>query len=329
MEPSFTPAPGRSVLWKIVQFPLTRIVLALVFIVVATAAVSVALRFLTAAIGAFGPEDLAYRVPATLLTVLVVHGAYRLYVRVIERRRADELSLRGAASGLGIGIATGALLFSAVIGVIWACGSYRVLGTNPLSAVIPVLLLSITSGYVEEVVIRGIIFRIMEDGLGTWIALIVSAVLFGLLHAGNPNASAMSTIAIALTAGVMLAAAYVLTRKLWVAIGIHFAWNFTQGGIYGVAVSGNDVQGLLESELVGSDLIAGGAFGAEASIFTIVFGLLLGVFLLVRAHRRDCFVRPAWRRPRAIEVQTDVEPAMGQTPESTDQPPVPPDRLDP
>jgi len=144
--------------------------------------------------------------------------------------------------------------------------------------------------------VRGILFRIMEEALGTWLALILSALLFGLMHIANPNATLWGALAIAIEAGIMLAAAFVFTRRLWLAIGIHFAWNFVQGGIFGVAVSGNGVQGLLQSTLSGPPLLSGGAFGAEASIFAVIVCLAAGVYLTRAAWKKGNLIQPFWVR---------------------------------
>ena len=106
--------------------------------------------------------------------------------------------------------------------------------------------------------------------LGTWLALLISALVFGLLHLANPNATLMAGLAIALEAGLMLAAAYLLTGRLWLSMGIHFAWNFTQGGIFGAAVSGQTSSGIFSSVLQGPALLTGGDFGAEASVVAMV-----------------------------------------------------------
>jgi len=90
---------------------------------------------------------------------------------------------------------------------------------------------------VEEVLFRGFLFRTIRDIGGTWIAVAVSAVVFGALHAFNPGASAVSTIAIALEAGVLLALSYAATNRLWLPIGLHLGWNFAEGSIFGTAVS--------------------------------------------------------------------------------------------
>ena len=231
-----------------------------------------------------------------LLSVIAVHLAYIGFVRAVERRRPDELSGPGAARELGAGIAVGAGLLAISIGIIAALGHYRVTAVNPVSAIGPALAMSLSAGYIEEVLFRGVLFRIVEESLGTWIALAITSLLFGFAHALNPNATLFSSFAIALEAGILLGAAYVLTRRLWFVIGIHFAWNFCQGGVFGVSVSGLATDGLLESELSGPALLTGGQFGAEASIITLVLGAAAGAWFLVRSARRGRFVAPFWAR---------------------------------
>ena len=133
---------------------------------------------------------------------------------------------------------------------------------------------------------RGVVFRILEQWLGSWIALAISAALFGLLHLLNPGVTLLNAGAVMLEAGIMLAAAYMLTRRLWLCIGIHFAWNFTQGGIFSAAVSGGTTSGLLQAKLIGPTWLSGGAFGAEASVVAVVVCLAAGL-LLLRAARRN------------------------------------------
>ena len=144
--------------------------------------------------------------------------------------------------------------------------------------------------------LRGLFFRIIENWLGSWVALALSAALFGALHLGNPNATLVAGGAIAIEAGVMLAAIYMVTRRLWAAIGLHAAWNFTQGGVFGIPVSGFDVQGLLVPRITGSELLTGGDFGAEASLPAMLICTAFGIVLLVIAARRGQVIQPYWRR---------------------------------
>ncbi len=235
---------------------------------------------------------------SVIFTVVVVSFAYYGFFRAIEKRDITELSGPKAVTELARGIALGGLLFSATAGVLWLFGYYQVSGLNPLIVIIPGLVLSIFSGVIEELLIRGLLFRIMEESLGTWLALTISALIFGFLHLANPNATLWGAVAIAIEAGIMLAAAYVFTRRLWFPIGIHFAWNFFQGSIFGVAVSGNEVQGLLRSTLAGPDLLSGGAFGAEASIFAVIICLAAGVTLIALSMKKGNFIKPFWLRSK-------------------------------
>jgi membrane protease YdiL (CAAX protease family) len=222
--------------------------------------------------------------------------AYRAYVKLIERRRAVEFGAQGAWRELGSGLVIGTALFSATVGVLAALGLYTVQGWRDPAVLIPVLAMSVGAAVIEELLFRGVIFRIIEASLGTWIALAISAALFGLVHLGNPNATWLAAAAISLEAGVMLAAAYVLTRRLWLPIGIHAAWNFTQGGIFSVAVSGSQTDGLLVATLSGPSWLSGGEFGGEASVVTMLLCTALGAWLLVLARRRGNFVAPFWKR---------------------------------
>lgn len=227
------------------------------------------------------------------LTALVGYGAF---VRLVERRVATELAGAGAGRELGLGLALGLGLFSAVIGVLWLLGHYTVTGSNPPEVMGPVLALAIMAGLTEELLIRGLAFRILEAWLGSWTALALTAALFGALHLPNPGATLTSAAAIALEAGVMLAAAFMLTRRLWLAIGIHAGWNFTQTGLYGVATSGKAGTGLLKGELSGPAWLSGGGFGPEASAVAVAVCVAMGLALLWLAYRRGHFMAPSWRR---------------------------------
>jgi len=225
-------------------------------------------------------------------------AVYLAYVRWIERRwPVAELALPGAGRELGSGLVLGAALFCVTLGVLAALGLYEAHGLRSPAVLVAPLAVSLGAGVLEELLFRGIVFRLVENALGTWIALLVSAALFGGVHLGNPNATWFAGLAIALEAGVMLAAAYVLTRRLWLPIGIHAAWNFTQGGIFSVAVSGGSTRGLVDGALAPTpSWLTGGQFGAEASVVAIIACTALGILLLAMAHRRGRLVAPRWKR---------------------------------
>jgi hypothetical protein len=112
----------------------------------------------------------------------------------------------------------------------------------------------------------------------------------------------MAAIAIMVEAGVFLSAAYMLTRRLWLPIGIHAGWNFAQGGIFGVSVSGTGATGILQSTLTGPVWLSGGEFGAEASVVAIAICGTLGIALFFRVRSMNGLIAPYWRRAPAATL---------------------------
>jgi len=226
-----------------------------------------------------------------LMRALPALLAYLLLVRLVERRPIIELAPRRLLPDGAVGTAAGLLLFSAVVGVLYLLGSYHVTGTNPDAPWVPALLMvGLGAGIGEEIICRGVLFRIVEEGLGSWWALLVSALFFGAAHVGNPGATLWSSAAIAIEAGLLFGMIYHLTRSLPLCMGLHAAWNFAQGTIYGIPVSGTPADGWLVSTRSGPDWLSGGVFGAEASVVALGLCSLCTLALLVIALRRGSIV---------------------------------------
>lgn len=236
---------------------------------------------------------------AGLLLSATLLGLYVGLVRLMEHRAAHELA--PAPTQASVGIILGLALFSSVFGLLHVIGVARWHGVSARFDVIPVLAGSILAAVGEELSFRGGLFRLLEDSFGTTIALVASAAVFGLLHALNPGATVISTVSVALEAGVLLAAAYALTRNLWLPIGLHLGWNFTEGGIFGVSISGGAAaKGLFSVSLVGHTLLTGGQFGPEASVVAIVVCLAVAAVFLVLAVRRGRWLPMPRRAVRSV-----------------------------
>jgi membrane protease YdiL (CAAX protease family) len=233
---------------------------------------------------------------AILLQQLVPAGlAYLFLVRVIEHRRADELALRRWLPDGGKGLAIGLALISAVVAVLAVAGGYAITGFDPAALWWrDLLVVGLGTAVAEEILFRGVLFRVVEEGLGTWAALVISALFFGGVHMNNPNASLWSSFAIAVEAGLLLAALYHASRSLPLVIGVHAAWNFAQGTLYGIPVSGTRPSGLVIAETHGPAWLTGGAFGVEASVITVLLSAAITVGLVARARRLGTMV--PWRR---------------------------------
>ncbi|MBV9989728.1 MAG: CPBP family intramembrane metalloprotease [Alphaproteobacteria bacterium] len=232
-----------------------------------------------------GPDKVAAAIGLSLASALAILLVYWLSVRMMEHRKVTELAPSRAPAGLIGGAAIGFGLFALTMAVLSALGVASFAATPGNSLLAPANM-ALLAGIGEELLMRGVIFRIFEEMFGSLVALIVSAALFGAAHLGNPGATLQSGIAIALEAGLLLAACYMWTRSLWLAIGLHFGWNFTEGAIFGAAVSGNDFKGLYTTALHGPATLTGGAFGAEGSIVAVGACLTAAAVFLALAVRR-------------------------------------------
>jgi membrane protease YdiL (CAAX protease family) len=283
--------PG--LLKRIIQFPVTRIILGTLFVLIPLVTVNQLFKHLLAEEGKLAPPlSILMFVLMTILSVL----SYYAYVHWIEKRRLMELARTGALKELGIGCTIGFSLMATIMIILWVSGYYQVVAVNSIVLLLVPLFKTIFVGFFEEIWFRGVIFRIIDETLGSWLAIIISALIFGFLHLGNPNASFYSGLAIALEAGILLAAIYLYTRRLWMVIGVHFTWNFTLGSIFGVTVSGVETEGLLKSELTGPEIITGGAFGVESSIIALIVCLIAGAYFIHQSLKQGNITKPFWRR---------------------------------
>ncbi len=245
------------------------------------------------------------RIIAELGTTFAMLGALAVFARIVERRPPRELSLAQAPREALAGFAIGVGLLAATTGVLVLLGAYRVDPGGQVSALGRGVLSFLAPSLIEELVLRALFFKIAEEALGSWPAMILQAALFGALHLGNPGASAFGAIAIALEAGVLLAAVYMYTRRMWAAWALHFGWNWAQGSLFGIAVSGTKGHASwLLAKPVGPTWLSGGDFGVEASPVAVVLSLCASMLILRAAIRRGQLVgfRAQRARVRALRV---------------------------
>jgi membrane protease YdiL (CAAX protease family) len=222
------------------------------------------------------------------LTAGAAVWVYRWAVGYTEHRPVTELDPGNARAGLRNGVLLGLGLFTATITVIAIFGGYRITGWGSLGAFVSAVGLMACVAVTEEILLRGIVFRLIEEKAGTRAALAFSAVIFGALHLVNDGATIWGALAIAVEAGLMLGAAYVATRSLWLPIGLHFGWNLAEGGVFATTVSGSNSgeTGLFHSVMSGSTALTGGTFGPEAGVVAILACAVPTVYFLRLAARR-------------------------------------------
>jgi membrane protease YdiL (CAAX protease family) len=221
--------------------------------------------------------------------------AYILFYRYAENRKITELGRetfpRMALTGFTIGMA----IQAAIILIMYLAGSYRIEKINPAIDLLPAFSASLTAGFVAELLIRGVVFRILEEKLGTILTLLLMVVSFAILHLGIPGGSLVSVTATSLHAGLLLSAAYVVSRSLWFPIFLHFAYDFAEPGIFGGINPGiHENRSLFTPLFSGNHLVTGGAAGPQNSLQALIICLILSSIFLFRAKRKNQFIRPSW-----------------------------------
>lgn len=248
---------------------------------------------LVAGVTATGPG------PVPVLGAVVAVGVYWMVMRRLARRATPEIAWRGAGRQALLGSAIGLGFVMAAALLIAAFGGYSFSWAH--SAVLPTVasVVSVQAGaaVTEELMFRGVALQAIEQRWGSRVAVAVTALFFGAAHLANPGATLWSGLAIAAEAGVMLGAAFLWRRSIWLVVGVHFAWN-TAEQLLGVPVSGHTPDARLwTAHVTGSHLLTGGSFGLEASVIPVVIGLLLAVPMFAAARRRGNVV-PAGRAER-------------------------------
>lgn len=289
----------RPPLWKrIADFPLVTLILA-VLIFMATTFVSLVLSKPIS--DPSGNQQIIFKLIASVLLIIVT----KLVLARLGEHPRDDLRLNGAFRNLALGVGVGAGIMGLVVAIAAALGLYSIIGPGDTVNLFPeIVALGLFPAISEEIFFRGILFRWSEELGGSWFALALTSALFGLAHLMNPNATAFSSFAIAVEAGILLGGAYMLTRSLWLPMGLHAAWNLTQGEIFDVPVSGLAMDGLVNARIQGPPLLSGGEFGFEASIIALALATAVGVWFVVRAIRGGELVRPWWVRRRLASQET-------------------------
>lgn len=188
----------------------------------------------------------------------------------------------------GVGVVLGWLLVTFIFAVDWAAGWLTVQGAAPLAVVVAALTVGLgraaVVAAVEEAIFRGLLLDYLRQPIGTPAALGVSSLAFAGAHAFNSNVNALAITNLAV-AGVVFGLAFLWGRGLAMPIGLHAAWNFFEGSLYGLPVSGSSRDSLLVVDAGGPELATGGAFGPEGGLVGLAAMLLtVLVMWLVRAR---------------------------------------------
>lgn len=215
-------------------------------------------------------------------------GAAYVFCRFVDKKPLSWIGIRFERwwQSLLLGAGWGAALPTVGFIVLLIFGWLKITGVNwSVSEILIWAVFFFIAAAFEEVLFRGYILNMVSENFNIKAGLIVSSILFGLVHLSNLNVSFIGILNIIL-AGFVLGVAYLFSKNLWMPTALHFAWNYFQGTIFGFEVSGNPTYALLSQQLSGPDWLTGGDFGFEGSAISVV---VLLVFLWI--YRKELTAR--------------------------------------
>ena len=223
-----------------------------------------------------------------LVAALACALGYWAYVKGVERRSVTELGGSGAMTEWARGAGLGVLLGLLTLAPLWAMGVYRIEGLGDGLSLIKQMPEMVLVAVFEELLIRGVIFRIAEQAWGSRRALVLSTVIFVAAHL--PGGISVMGMLVTAAASLAFTAAYQLSRRLWLPIGMHFAWNYLFSAVLSVPVSGHEAKGYVQGTLTGPEWLTGGVYGIEACATALLVWAVAAVLLLRRAYARGQFI---------------------------------------
>jgi membrane protease YdiL (CAAX protease family) len=244
------------------------------------------------------------RLTAVIIASIAMLAVYALAMRLGEGRSARELALMPLLPETLGGLVIGGLIMAAIIGALAVAGMVTIAAV-PITHISASLKETIQSAVIEETLLRLVIFRLLWRAFGVWPALALAALLFGGLHLGNPDATLFSAACLIAGEGIG-AGLYMLTGRPWLSIGMHAGWNFTQGWVFGSAVSGVGFFAggpLVTRPVAGlAPFLSGGGFGPESSLFSLIISLAASIAILWLAWAKGGFRERGRSGPASAQV---------------------------
>jgi membrane protease YdiL (CAAX protease family) len=222
---------------------------------------------------------------ASILLLVSYYYLFRLY----DKREITELSLKHLPKEMFGGFTFGFLTISLSIFILYLLGYYQAFSITSTHYTARMFTVLIFAAIVEDLFHRGLIVRVMENWLGTHIAIVI-AMLVELQHIFNPNTNLFSFFT-DLIWGFTMAMMFIYTKRIWLPYFFHLGWNFAQP-FYGSNLTGiNDMGSIIQSKFTGPELLTGGATGIEGSIFTASILLIIGIVLYYLAKKEGKIIK--------------------------------------
>ena len=297
----FTHAAPASRAGKVFQFPLARFIVAALFIAPYLLLHNTIIADFI--VGFEGTRLIYANTIDRIVSFVALLLLYAAFVRIIERRPVREVSPRGAPAELGAGILIALGLIGIMALILSATRCYRIEETGPAIVLLNAFFLFGFGAFMQELFFSVMLFRLVEEWLGTAAGIVIIAATFALMHLINSNATVWSTVALML-GELLLVGAFIYTRRLWLVWGIHWGWNFFQDGVLGMPNSGiTSLPSWIKAAITGPSWLTGGTQGIEASVIALMLTLLVAAIVLKRAIGAGQTVRPMWKRESEVTAR--------------------------
>ena len=276
-----------SLLKRTFKHPISTILIGTMTVILATLLVK---EFISKPIlsALFSAEPLIKAITATIGSIAMFAG-YHLHLKYFEKESFSEFSFKHIHKEFPIGLMIGFGSMGMVVFMLYALGYYNIIGTKSLFEFLPTIAFIFGAAVLEEIIFRGLIFRLLENWKGPTTALFVSSLIFQIPHFMNLH-TGISPAILGVLFGVVTGLMYAYTRRLWLPIAFHFSWNLVQP-IFIKTLSGGEFVSLFESELEGPELLIGSEFGLEVSIFSFGSLLTIGLYYYAKLKSESYFKR--------------------------------------
>ena len=225
---------------------------------------------------------------AAVAEVILAIILYRIFSRPVfgQSSKTQPVKYQFRELLLGVAIGGGAITLATLVLAIF--GIYRPVGFGSVKGILIGLAAGLGAGVAEELLFRGVVLRLFYEKQGVFRAIFFTSLIFGAAHFGN-DLSIAEVLGVFVAAGFLLNGVWFLTKRVWICVGTHFAWNFFLGGIFGMAVSGIPMTegGLIQCRMSGSDLMTGGTNGPEASLPFVITVAAVGAIILFIALQQE------------------------------------------
>jgi membrane protease YdiL (CAAX protease family) len=275
------------------NFPLSRILVIVLFLMPLVLLNSVLVMQVIEVL----PKPLATQIDAIrmLITGLLLIYSYRFYCKVFEKREVIEIDLHYLGKEFSAGGLLAVVAVCLMVAAIAIWGQFSILFFAHPTVLLTNLINFSVGALLQELILLCIIYRLVEEFAGSWIALLVALPVFSFAHILNPNENLLSVLFLVLSS-IVLIAPFILTRRIWLSWGFHALWNFMQAGVFGMPNSGIEFPGWIKATIEGPWWLTGGSVGIEGSPIAVAFDLCIGLILITIAYRKGQFVRPQWKR---------------------------------